>query len=450
MGQVISGMTRFNNKNNIQGIANMQNKKTIFSTSAGHIIEYFDSYLYGYFAFMLAPIFFPSTDPTVALISSFGAFAAGFIMRPLGGIIFGHLGDRFGRKLAFLCSILAMSLPTFGIACLPSYESIGVTAPILLITFRLLQGVSLGGEYGGAALFIREHVKQGAAGFAGSLLASMGFVGALAGTAVGAIFTLELMPAWAWRVPFFLGGVFGILVYFLRRAMTETATFRDIQKEGKVLRIPILDVFKHHTRGVLSGVGIGMNTTIPYYLAIIYMNSHYKNQFGLSTSAIMGISTCIMILWVCLLPLAGSWADKLGRTKLMAISALTTLVIAFPAFYTMLETNSLFVFTACQVLICLTSIPYVATCSSVLPTLFPPAERYSGSAFSYSLGVAIFGGTAPLIVSWLVSLGIALAPAYYLCIASLCGWASVNYATLFESEADHAQDEFKPVKKLAA
>ncbi len=377
----------------------MQNGKTIFSTSAGHIIEYFDSYLYGYFAFMLAPIFFPSEDPTVALISSYGVFAAGFIMRPLGGIIFGHLGDRFGRKSAFLYSILAMALPTFGIACLPSYDSIGLAAPVLLITFRLLQGVSLGGEYGGAALFIREHVKKGSAGYAGSILAAMGFVGALAGTAVGAIFTLEFMPTWTWRIPFFLGGVFGVSVYFLRRTMTETSTFQGIQKEGKILRIPILDVFKHHTRGVLSGLGIGMNTTIPYYLAIIYMNSHYKNQFALSTSAVMGISTCIMVLWVFLLPLAGSWADKLGRTKLMAISALTTLALAFPGFYIMLETSSLYIFIACQVLICLTSIPYVATCSSVLPTLFPPAERYSGSAFSYSLGVAVFGGTAPLIVS---------------------------------------------------
>lgn len=407
----------------------------IFSTSAGHIIEYFDSYLYGYFAFMLAPIFFPSNDPTVSLISSFGAFAAGFIMRPLGGILFGHLGDRFGRKTAFLSSIILISIPTFGIGCLPSYETIGIAAPVLLIIFRLLQGISLGGEYGGAAIFIREHVQKNGPGFAGSLLVSIGFVGALAGTCAAAIFTMDSMPSFAWRAPFFLGGTFGVLVYFLRRNLIETPAFQAIEKQGAILKVPIFTVFKDHFKGVLSGVGIGMNTTIPYYLTVIYMNSHYKDRFSLSTSQIMMLSTLLMVLWVIILPIAGYFSDKIGRSKLMAWSGLSTILAAFPLFYIMLSTQNFYSFLGCQILICITSMPYVATCSSVLPMLFPPAERYSGSAFSYSLGVAVFGGTAPLIVSWLASQGLTLAPALYLVFSGLCGWMAVASLKVEEHEA---------------
>ena len=426
----------------------MKRDLIIFSTSAGHIIEYFDSYLYGYFAFMLAPIFFPSDDPTVSLISSFGAFAAGFVMRPLGGIFFGHLGDRLGRKVAFLSSILLISVPTFGIGCLPSYDTIGIAAPILLIIFRLLQGVSLGGEYGGAAIFIREHVQKNAAGFAGSLLAAIGFVGALAGTFVGATFTMSSMPLWAWRVPFFLGGAFGIVVYFLRRKLIETPAFQEIEKKGAILKVPIFTVFKDHFKGILSGVGIGMNTTIPYYLTVIYMNTQYKDKFSLTTSQIMMLSTSLMVLWVVVLPIAGYFSDKIGRIKLMAWSAVSTILAAFPLFYIMQETQTFTHFLACQTLICLTSMPYVATCSSVLPMLFPPAARYSGSAFSYSLGVAVFGGTAPLIVSWLVNHGLTFAPALYLMFAGLCGWIAVISINVNENEDVEFLEETS--KKLAA
>lgn len=428
----------------------MNTKKNliIFSTSAGHIIEYFDSYLYGYFAFMLAPIFFPSDDPTASLISSFGAFAAGFIMRPLGGIFFGHLGDRFGRKLGFLSSILLISVPTFGIGCLPSYETIGIAAPILLIVFRLLQGVSLGGEYGGASTFICEHVQKNATGFAGSLLVAIGFVGALAGTFVGAAFTMSSMPLFAWRVPFLLGGVFGILIYFLRRKLIETPAFQEIEQKGAILKVPIFTVFKNHYKGILAGVGIGMNTTIPYYLTVIYMNPQYKDKFSLTTSQIMMLSTSLMVLWVILLPIAGYFADKIGRAKLMAWSAVSTVLVTFPLFYIMQEAQSATHFFICQVIICLTSMPYVATCSSVFPMLFPPAERYSGAAFSYSLGVAVFGGTAPLIVSWLVSQGLNVAPALYLMFSGLCGWIAVAFINVNKYEDVEFLEELP--KKLAA
>ena len=178
------------------------------------------------------------------------------------------------------------------------------------------------------------------------------------------------------------------------------------------------------------------------------MNSQYKDKFSLTTSQIMMLSTSLMVLWVIVLPIAGYFSDKIGRIKLMALSAVSTILVAFPLFYIMQETQSFTHFLACQTLICLTSMPYVATCSSVLPMLFPPAERYSGSAFSYSLGVAVFGGTAPLIVSWLVSHGLTFAPALYLMFTGLCGWMAVTCINGDENENLEFLEELP--KKLAA
>ncbi len=426
----------------------MKKHQLIFSTAAGHIIEYFDSYLYGYLAFMLAPIFFPSNNPTASLIASFGAFAAGFLMRPIGGLFFGHIGDRYGRKIAFLSSIALMSLPTFGIGCLPSYESVGIIAPILLIIFRLIQGVSLGGEYGGAAIFIREHVKSAGAGFAGSLLATIGFIGALGGTLIGAIFTQGSFPSWSWRIPFFIGGVFGVFIYFLRQRLEETPSFMHLENTGNILKQPLSDIFRHHFTSFISGIGIGAHTTVPYYLSVIYMNTQYQERFFLGTSQVLGLSSVLMLLLIISIPIAGFVSDKVGRTKLMSWSALSTLLLAFPTFYIMQEASHFALFFLCQVLICLTSAPYMATCSSVLPMLFPPEARYTGTALSYSLGVAALGGTSPLLVTWLQSNGFSFVPAFYLILSGLIGYFAIF--SIKGHEYEHY--DFPPVapKELAA
>ena len=427
----------------------MKNKKFILATSAGHILEYFDAKLYGLFAVMLAPLFFPETNAAVSIIASFGVFAAGFVMRPFGAILFGHLGDRLGRKKAFIFSIITIIVPTFGIGCLPTYDSIGIAAPILLVTFRLVQGISLGGEFGGASIFIREHIDKKQAAFAGSILVALGAVGGILGGVLGAIFTKSGMPPWAWRVPFLLGGLLGIIVYIMRRNLVETPTFEKIKREGNLKKIPIVSVVKNNFKGILRGIGIGINTTIPFYLAIIYMNAPLKSKFDLSISESMVLNTGIMVLCTFLLPFAGKLADKVGKLKLMAYSSLLTAFIAYPAYMCLLETTSLSIFYSTQILIILTSIPYMGTCASVLPMLFSPSERYSGSAFSYAFGCAFFGGTAPLISAYLTNSGMIMGPAYYLIVSGIIGFIAVSKLKLFEDIQEKRHENIITFKQAA-
>ena len=404
-------------------------KKIVFITSSGHMLECYDVTLYGFFAVLLSPIFFPSNNFIASMIGTFGAFAAGFIMRPIGGIIFGHIGDKVGRKYSFLLSIVLMTIPTIGIGCLPSYETIGITSPILLILFRLIQGIALGGEYGGATVFINEHIKENKPGFAGSIIVTLGFAGAIIGTILGAIFTQDFMPVWAWRVPFFLGGVFGIIVFYFRIQLQETPEFSSLCSEKNTEYYPIFAVLKKDLKNVLCCAGIGMHTITPFYISVIFINLYYDYKFKISMSNTLAINTGIMFLWVLTLPFAGYIADKFNRKKIMLYSAICTCVVSIPAFYTMLNTDTFLIFFLCQLLISFSSIPYVAVTSSILPLLFPKVSRYSGVAFSFSLGVALCGGTSPLIATTLINSGITIGPAIYLFISGVVGYLSVYFAS---------------------
>ena len=189
----------------------MHNKKNIFAAMIGNALEYYDVTLFGFFAFIISPLFFPAEDPIVSGIYSLIAFAFGFVMRPIGGLIFGHLGDKYGRKSALVSAILLVTIPTFVIGVVPSYAQIGMLAPITIFLCRMVQGLSTGGEYFGASVFIAEHSKKSQRGFACSILSSSSFVGAILGTTLGAICTSSSMPEWAWRIPFLLGAVFGLV-----------------------------------------------------------------------------------------------------------------------------------------------------------------------------------------------------------------------------------------------
>ncbi|MBT5541176.1 MAG: MFS transporter [Alphaproteobacteria bacterium] len=275
-------------------------------------------------------------------------------------------------------------------------------------------------------------MKKEQVGFAGSMLATLGFVGAVTGTLLGSFFTRSHIVSWGWRIPFLLGGVFGIVIYFLRRNLVETPTFQDIKNKGKVVKLPILSVLRKRPLNILRGVGIGVNTVTPFYLGIIYMNSVLKSKFHLAASEVLACNTAIMLLWILLLPLAGYISDKIGKTRLMAFSAIGTLLLAYPSFLYIHAVTSLSALITFQILISLLSICFVAPCSAVLPELFPPEERYSGSAFSYSLGVAILGGTAPLIVASLVNHGFIMGPAFYLIFSSILGFLAVFDVKLFQ------------------
>lgn len=240
--------------------------KAIFAAMVGNALEYYDVMLYGFFATMLAPLFFPTENQTISIISSFGTFAAGFLMRPLGGMIFGHLGDKFGRQKALVLAIFLVTIPTFTIGILPTYVEIGIAAPIILVICRLLQGLCVGGEYSGASIFVIEYSKKGQETFAGSILTASGLFGGVIGTFLGFICTLSFMPSWGWRIPFLLGSLMGLVGYYIRKNVNESPDFMR-HKNEKVAKVPLFLVFQNRKINLLCTIGIGAVSLIPFYIA---------------------------------------------------------------------------------------------------------------------------------------------------------------------------------------
>ncbi|HUX78964.1 MAG TPA: MFS transporter, partial [Alphaproteobacteria bacterium] len=311
---------------------------------------------------------------------------------------------------------------TLMIGLLPTYSTIGILAPLMLMGCRLVQGFSVGGEYSGAAIFVAEHSGHYKPGFMGSFLCSTGFVGALLGTLVSACSTLSFMPSWGWRLPFLVGGIIGLGSYLLRKKLPETPEFKREEFSIKQGSIPLFVVYKTKLRNALCIIAMGANGLIPLYLGSIYLNPILVQDFGLSVSSMMLVNGVFLFMWVILLPIFGYYADKIGLPILMALSSFLTFVLALPLFSLIAHTQSLMNIFLFQGAICILGAAFVSALPGFLPTLFSPLERYSGVAFNYTLGQALFGGTTPLIGTTLVTwTGDPKAPALYLMLSGVFG-----------------------------
>ena len=419
-----------------------KNYKAIFAAMVGNALEYYDVMLYGFFATMLAPLFFPTDNEIISIISSLGTFAAGFLMRPLGGIVFGHLGDKFGRRQALVLAIFLVTIPTLTIGLLPTYEVIGIAAPIILVTCRLLQGICVGGEYIGASIFVIEYSKKGKEAFAGSILCAAGFFGGVLGTFFGFLCTHPVMPSWGWRIPFLIGSLIGLVGYYIRTKVNESPDFIR-HKEEKIANVPLFSVLQNKQRNLLCTIGIGATSLIPFYLASVYMGYLLSSQLQIPTFQIMLINVALNILLIFLLPIMGNVADKIGKEKLMILSSSLSVLIAYPLF-SLIENNlSLHNILLVQAVLALITAGFGAPSMALLSSFFPVHERYSGVGFGYALGGALLGGTTPLILASLSSwLGSSLVPAYYLMFSGIMGVVCVvagrkenqNSSTLYHQE----------------
>lgn len=398
-----------------------KNNKAIFAAMIGNALEYYDVMLYGFFATLLAPLFFPSDDPATSVISSLGTFAAGFVMRPVGGLVFGHIGDKFGRRHALVLAISLVTIPTLTIGVLPTYSEIGVFAPIILIMCRLLQGLCVGGEYSGASIFVIEYSKRGKEAFAGSVLTASGFFGGVLGTFFGFLCTLSFMPSWGWRIPFLIGSLIGLMGYYIRTRVNESPDFIRAKTE-KIEKVPLWGILQKRKKNLLCTIGIGATTLIPLYMGTLYMGFLLSSELNVPTSHIMLINVLHNILTMILISLAGLLADKIGKERQMLFSALITCLIAYPLFSFLQADLSVFRIICAQVTIMIVNVGFVAPSMALLSTYFPVHERYSGIGFGYALGGALLGGTTPLIATHLVNLfNSSLMPAYYLMFSGVLG-----------------------------
>ncbi len=399
--------------------------RMVMAGAIGNALEWYDFSLFGYFAPVISSQFFPSTDPRAALLNTFGVFAAGFLMRPIGAIMFGHLGDRMGRKWTLGLSVLLMAVPTALVALLPTYHTIGMAAALLLLLVRLLQGLSVGGEYVGSMSFLAESASPGRRGFVSSWCNVSGGVGGLIGSALAAVITRVLSPEqvadWGWRLPFLFSIPGGLVSWWLRQSIVESPCFNEVCQAGQVARVPLQESLRGDRTAFLTVAGLSLLASIGWYLPWVWLVTWLDdiNQPRMPQWEALTSSTLAGIVLVLLTPLGGALSDRLGRKKVILAGSVGYLVLSYPLFLWMSRGT----FTAAlsgQLVSAILTALYGGASLAAFVELFPTRTRYTGLALSYNLAVAICGGTTPLVATWLVNVtGSTLAPAFYLMAAAL-------------------------------
>jgi MFS transporter, MHS family, proline/betaine transporter len=401
-------------------------KRTLLAGAIGNVLEWYDFALYGYFAPVFAAQFFPSNSPSVSLISAFGVFAVGFLARPIGALLFGHWGDTLGRRNALAWSVLLMAIPTCVVGLLPTYEAIGVIAPIALTLCRFLQGLSVGGEFTGSATFLVEHAAASQRGYVGSWAGFSAQIGALLGSGMGALIASSLddeaLRQWGWRVPFVIGSVIAVAGWYLRTRVPESPAFEAIRRTGALASSPVRDVFTMQRRGVATVVGLVWLHGVAFYLLYVYLTTYLVSMTPAPLATVLWLNTGSMILLALLIPVMGSWSDRIGQRPLLIVGAAGLALLSYPCFL-WLTSNDLPRMIMAQVLLTVLVACYMGPFFAAIAELFPTAQRYTGLSVGYNIGAALFGGTAPLVAMLLIEWsGNSLAPAFYL---SLCAAISL-------------------------
>ena len=404
-------------------------KKAIFTGIIGNVLEWYDFGVYGYFVSVISELFFPSSDPLSSLLLTFAVFGVGFVMRPLGSILFGIYGDRAGRRKALSAVIFLMAFSTFAIAILPTYAQVGILAPLLLVLIRLIQGLSAGGEWGGSTAYLVEYAETGTRGFIGSwqqVSVGGGFLlGSLSAALITQVLTHDQLYAWGWRVPFASGIFVGILGGYLRWRLTDTPSYLEIEKQGDVAKAPLKEAFTKYRTETFTIFGMTLHNTVAYYIPIVYMTNYIRTVGKLSASASLWIGVACLSVFVVLVPIWGYVSDRVGRRPMMLLSCVGFIVLPYPLFI-MASSGDLLLALAAQMTMIVFLSFFSGACPAAYSELFPTRVRYTALSVGYNTAVAIFGGFAPFIATWLIqATGNNLAPAFYLMAAALISFAVI-------------------------
>lgn len=378
----------------------------IVAASSGNLVEWFDFYVYAFCAIYFAPAFFPKSDPTAQLLNTAGVFAAGFLMRPIGGWLFGRLADRHGRKTSMVISVTMMCAGSLAIACLPTYAAIGAWAPALLLVARLFQGLSVGGEYGTTATYMSEVALKGERGF----YSSFQYVTLIGGQLLAVLVVVVLqqlldeaeLKAWGWRIPFVIGAATAVIALLLRRTLQETSTAatRANREAGSVKGL-----FRHHKRAFFTVLGYTAGGSLIFYTFTTYMQKYLVNSAGMSIRTASNVMTVCLFLYMCMQPLFGALSDRIGRRNNMLLFGGLGALATVPILTALQGVASPFV-AGLLITLALAIVSFYTSISGIVKAeMFPPEVRALGVGLAYAVANALFGGSAEYVALGLKSLG---------------------------------------------
>ena len=417
-------------------------KRAVVAAGVGTLAEFFDYASYSYLATTIAAVFFPAGDKAAALLQTFALFALSFAMRPVGGLFWGRFGDRKGRKKALELTIIGMGLATFSIGLLPGYAAIGIWAPILLVSMRLLQSFFTAGEYSGAAVLVGEFAPPSKRGRYVSVVpisCALGFLLAstLASFLHGSLGEQQML-SWGWRVPFLVAGVITVSGWYVRRAIEETPDFAAVLAENSVSNSPLTILLREHWRVLARLLCVMGVNAAGYYLVLGYMATYLEVEGGLTASRAAAITSIALLAYLPLLYLSAVLSDRIGRRRVLMASALLFVLLSYPAFK-VLESGGFSTMLLIQLLLVAVFALNDGSFAAYFVEAFPPTVRFSGFALPFNVGVVVFGGTTPLLATWLIqNTGNELMPAFIMMAVASMGLLALMFS---QEKSPMARDE---------
>jgi MHS family proline/betaine transporter-like MFS transporter len=402
--------------------------KILFASIFGNALEFYNLTLYGFFVSLIATTFFPSDNTLLSMISSLTGYAIGFVVRPLGAILFGYIGDTWGRRKALGISIFVMGIPAIVIGLLPGYETLGFLAPTILILCRIVQGLCSGGEFNGATIFALEHLGKKKPGFAGGLIVGSCLLGSLIALGVATLINSLDLPENAWRIAFLLGGISSFYGIYIRRKIEESPAFALLKKEDKIVQKPLKEALSSHLGSCARVFSIGaFDGALTYTLVtflVVYMTTylHIPPKDALQYN-FFGILTCMITC-----PLSGYIADQWGVKRTLLLATIMVLILSIPTFMLIQEGTACTLITA-NIILGFLAGGIIGVQPLFSQKLFPASTRYTGIAFSYSLSIGLVGGFTPLILTYLVNHNHTSAPALY-----LMGFSAVFFSIILKTK----------------
>ena len=371
-------------------------RKVIFAAGFGNALEWFDFILYAQFYKMISKHFFPVSD--ISEIMTMAVFAAGFLGRPLGALVFGSIGDRFGRRIALIMGIVTMAIPTAAIGLLPSYEQIGITSTILLVFMRMMQGFSLGGEFSTCIAYVVEHSPPSSRGFSGSTAFMSMCIGMLLGSGTSALMSYFMLPEdimnWGWRLPFIAGLLIGIVGLYIRLKLAESPLYKAAKATKQLAASPVKELFRNSWKELFIGIAIYITVTTPFFTSTVYVENFMKTLgYTVRESSMTGMA--ILVTMIIIFPISAKFSDMFGRKFVLVSGAIGIALFTLPAFKVVGDMNFSNAFMA-QVAYAAIVAWYMGPVPTVLVELFPTRVRLTGVALSYNVSAALFGGTAPM------------------------------------------------------